>query len=132
MHINRADLERLVVELTSNQELSAIQAHVQECRACQIDMLDGGPVEPRRQSARVKVLNPLTSNGPSRPAELLDSPSNGLHVRVQQSILIGSFVHVRLAEGALFGEVRYCIPAGSAVFPRVSFEAASPQGTRCR
>ncbi len=63
--------------------------------------------------ARVKVLNPLTSTGPSMHAELLNFSEEGLQVRVPQSILIGSTVQVRTRDGIAFGEVRSSAPSGA-------------------
>ena len=62
--------------------------------------------------ARVKVLNPLTSTGPSMRAELLNSSDEGLQVRVPRSILVGSMVQVRTREGIAFGEVRSSAVSG--------------------
>jgi hypothetical protein len=122
MHLNRLDLERLVVDDLPNPELSAIQLHLQECRACQLDLatkLDeeeeaaGNPQVVSSSEARIKVLDPITSNGPSGPAHLLNASTRSLHVRVPRSIFIGALVHVRSSIGLVFGYVRYCIPAGS-------------------
>lgn len=63
--------------------------------------------------ARVKVLNPLTSTGPSMHAEILGVSETGLVARVPRSILIGSTVRVRMGENVAFGEVRSCSPRGS-------------------
>ena len=66
-----------------------------------------------RDSARVKVLNPLTSLGPAMHAKLLSSSDNDLEVRVPRSILIGSAVQVRTSEQIVFGEVQSCEPTGA-------------------
>ena len=63
--------------------------------------------------ARVKILNPLTSTGPSMHAELLGSSDRGLQVRVPRCILVGSTVQVRTQKGIAFGEVRSSAQSGS-------------------
>jgi hypothetical protein len=120
MHINRLDLERLVVDPLPNKELTEIQAHLQECQACQKALAAklaeeetaGNPQVNSNAGARIKVLDPITSLGPSGPAHLLNASSACLHVRVTKSIFIGALVHVRSSVGLAFGHVRYCIPAG--------------------
>ena len=69
MHVSRLDLERLVVDQLPNPELSALQVHLQECRACQVELtakLDeeeaGSPQVNSNTAARIKVLNPITSS----------------------------------------------------------------------
>ncbi len=62
--------------------------------------------------ARVKVLDPLTSSGPSMHAELLSFSDADLHLRVPRRILIGSTVQVRTRGRLAFGEVRYSVSAG--------------------
>ena len=121
MHIDRDDLERLVVDPLPNKNLTEIQVHLQECRACQEALAAklseeeaaGCPQVNANAGARIKVLDPITSLGPSGPAYLLNASPRSLHVRVTRSIFIGALVHVRSSVGLAFGHVRYCIPAGS-------------------
>jgi hypothetical protein len=130
MHLTRVDLERLVVEQGPNPELSAIQGHLQECAACQTELaakLHEEEAAGNRQSnsaARIKILNPLTSIGPSAPAHLLNASPQSLHVRVSRLMVVGARVHVRSPLGQGFGSVRYCIPAGSEFQIGVRLEAA--------
>jgi hypothetical protein len=117
MHVSRFDLERLVVDQLPNVELAAIQVHLQRCSACQIELVarldaEDAPGTPTISAARIKVLDPITSVGPSGPAHLLNSSQQSLHIRVPRSIFVGSFVQVRSSGGIAFGQVRYCIPAG--------------------
>jgi hypothetical protein len=62
--------------------------------------------------ARVKVLNPLLSMGPSMHAELLGFSEGVLKLRVPQHVLVGSTVQVRTPGRVAFGEVRSSMPAG--------------------
>jgi hypothetical protein len=63
--------------------------------------------------ARVKVLNPLTSTGPSMHAELISSSETDVHLRVPRCIFRGSSVQVRTHQGIVFGAVQSCVAAGS-------------------
>ena len=104
MHISRVALERLVVAQTPSRELTALQTHLQKCRACQAELvakLDEEEAAVNSQidsntAARIKVLDPITSVGPPAPAHLLSASSQGLHVRVSRSMLVGrSFTYAR-------------------------------------
>ena len=68
---------------------------------------------PAANPARVKVLNPLSSNGPSMHAELLSLANAVLQVRVPRCVLVGSVVQVRTRDLVAFGEVRSSNPAGA-------------------
>jgi len=132
MHVNRMDLERLVVDPLPNPELSAIQVHLQECQACQIALTAklseeeaaGNPRVNSNTAAKIKVLDPITSLGPSSPAHLMNASPQSLHVRVPRFIFIGALVHVRSSIGLAFGHVRYCIPAGPEFQIGVKLETA--------
>src|SRR5580693_4787272 len=106
MHLTRVDLERLVVEHGPDEELSAIQAHLQTCAACQAELvfkIDQGNIENESSTvACIKILDPLTSIGPSAPAHLLSASPQSLHMRVSRLILVGSQVHVRSPLGQRF------------------------------
>jgi len=130
MHLTRADLESLVVEQGRDPELSAIQVHLQECAACQIELvakLHEEEAAGNRQVsswARIKILNPITSIGPSAMVYLLTASPRSLHVRVPRVVWVGARVHVLspLVQG--FGTVRYSIPAGREFQIGVRLEAA--------
>jgi hypothetical protein len=64
---------------------------------------DGSPASAR--SARVKVLDPLTSMGPSMQGELIDCSGSTLRIRVPRCILVGSSVHVRTPDIVAFADV---------------------------
>jgi len=117
----------LVVSQGSVSALAAIQAHLQECVGCQIELaakLEADPQINSNVAARIKVLDPITSVGPSAPAHLLNMLSQGLHVRVCRLMLVGARIHVRSPLGHAFGNVRYCIPAGLGFQIGVKLEAA--------
>ena len=127
MHLTRVDLERLVVEEGPNPALSEIHTHLQECIACQTELAAKLDEEEARQInsvARIKILDPITSIGPSAPAHLLNASPQSLHVRVSRLMFVGARVHVRSPLGQGFGSVRYCIPAGSEFQIGVRLEAA--------
>ena len=60
--------------------------------------------------ARIKVLNPMLSLGPSFPGRVVNTSSKGLKVRAQRSILRGSVVQVRFQDRIILGQVKYCGP----------------------
>jgi hypothetical protein len=130
MHLTRVDLERLVVEQGPDAELSAIQVHLQECQACQTELAAKRHEEEVADNqqinswARIKILNPITSIGPSAPAYLLTASLRSRHIRVSRLMFVGARVHVRSPLGQGFGQVRYCIPAGSEFQIGVRLEAA--------
>jgi hypothetical protein len=111
MHVQRNDLERLVVGHGS--ELAAIQSHLQACPVCQTEAAAMLQAECRPMPSRVKVLDPITSLGPSAPARLMAICESGMHVRVASPIFVGALVQVRSSDVSAFGRVRYCIPVGS-------------------
>ena len=64
-------------------------------------------------TARVKVLNPLTSLGPGMRADLIGASEGGLRIRVPRPILVGSVLQIRTAGRIAFGEVRASVPVGA-------------------
>jgi hypothetical protein len=111
MHVGRSDVEKLVVGHGS--ELAAMQNHLQECPACQTEVAAMLEVEYSPIPTRVKVLDPITSLGPSAPARLMAICESGMHVRVLSPIFVGALVQVRSSDVSAFGRVRYCIPVGA-------------------
>jgi hypothetical protein len=63
-------------------------------------------------AARIKVIDPLLSLGPSDPARLLSRSNTCLNVLVSRAIFAGSMVYLRLSEGIAFGRVRRCMASG--------------------
>src|SRR5579863_7667692 len=113
MHLTRADVERFVASHGVDSSLSSIQSHLQECVACQTDVtakLEAGASNYSEAAARIKLLDPITSLGPSAPARLMQSSSEFVHLRVSRLMVVGSRVHVRSRLGNVFGRVWYCIP----------------------
>ena len=60
--------------------------------------------------ARIKVLDPMVSLGPSFHGRVVDSSGKGLKVRAPRSILQGSVVQVRFRDRIVLGRVKYCLP----------------------
>jgi hypothetical protein len=117
MHLSRVDLEKVVVG--QGPESTVMQAHFQDCSACQSELAtilesesqEGSTNQPA--PARIKALDPITSLSPPAPAILLTASSNGLHLRTSASFVVGTSVQVRSSMGSVFGRVRYCVPVGS-------------------
>jgi hypothetical protein len=61
--------------------------------------------------ARIKVLDPMVSLGPSFQGRVVNTSTKGLKVRVPHSILQGSIVQVRFKDRIVLGKVKYCLPA---------------------
>jgi len=55
--------------------------------------------------AKLKVVDPLATMGPSSAAEVLSSSDRVLRMRVTRNILVGSKVQVRTSSRIIFGEV---------------------------
>ena len=64
-------------------------------------------------SARVKVLNPLSSAGPASAARVYNRSSVGLRLTVPRQIFAGALVQILIPGEVILGEVRYCSPAGA-------------------
>ena len=63
--------------------------------------------------ARIKVLDPMVSLGPSIHGRVVDVSGKGLKVRAPHSILHGSVVQVRFRDRIVLGRVKYCLPIES-------------------
>lgn len=68
---------------------------------------------PEHSPARVKVLDPMVSLGPSFQGRVENTSSNGLKVRAPRSILQGSVVQVRFRDRIVLGKVKHCTPVGN-------------------
>ena len=69
------------------------------------------PRQPAEQPATIKLLNPLHPAG-RIAATVVDISKGGLRLRLNQSLMPGTLVQIRLGEKLLLGEIRYCTPAG--------------------
>lgn len=72
--------------------------------------------------ARVKVLDPLTSIGPSMEAELLGSSGSDYQLRVPRWIIPGSAVQVLTSKGVVMGKVWFAAEAGGSFEVEVAVE----------
>jgi hypothetical protein len=73
------------------------------------DIVDGGA----GSDARMKVVNPLTSTGPSIGAWVVNESANTLLVRFPRVVFVGALVQVRTRGKIVFGEARSCTFKGS-------------------
>jgi hypothetical protein len=76
-------------------------------------------------AARVKVLDPLMTMGPSSPAFVLKTWDTGLRIKVRTAILRGSLVQVRVEDKLAFGRVQLCLPAGQEFEVSIEHEPAA-------
>ena len=57
--------------------------------------------------ARVKLLDPLETMGPSRPARVIEISRSGMKVRVKRDFMIGAVIQIIVKETFYLGTVRY-------------------------
>jgi hypothetical protein len=70
--------------------------------------------EPRfvtNDSAIINSLNSLSQD--FTPVQVLDMSKQGLKLRIEQGILIGSEIQVKLKDLFVLGKIRYCVQVGS-------------------
>src|SRR6266699_312810 len=70
--------------------------------------------EPRfvtNDSAIINSLNSLSQD--FTPVQVLDMSKQGLKLRIEQGILIGSEIQVKLKDLFVIGKIRYCLQVGS-------------------
>lgn len=77
---------------------------------------------PAQLRARIKVLDPLTSIGPSMEAELLSSSGSDYQLRVPRWIIPGSIVQVLTSKGVLMGKVWFAAEVDGAFEIEVAVE----------
>jgi hypothetical protein len=61
----------------------------------------------------MKVVNPLTSTGPSIRALVVNESSSALLVHFPRAVFTGALVQVRTQGKIVFGEARRCTSTGS-------------------
>lgn len=96
--------------------LSNVPADIEHVRRFGAELREDRRKEPRLEEdtpARLKILHPLISMGPSIHARILNRSASGVKLRVPHSVFVGALVLVRLPDGIVFGKVRYCISAGA-------------------
>jgi len=64
-----------------------------------------GPID-----ARMKVIDPLISMGPSTPVRVIQWSESEVGIRVPGDVFVGAMIHLRMPDRMIFGEVRYCVP----------------------
>jgi hypothetical protein len=60
------------------------------------------------QAARVKVVDPIASTGPSAPARVLKIGPKFIELEVRGELLKGSTIHVRTKDLIAFCKVEHC------------------------
>ena len=81
--------------------------------AWNLKTFDAGPVLETPAAARVKILQPMITTGPSMHAEILSFDEHTIRVRVHRLIVVGYTVQVRSGQRVAFGSVRSAVPVGS-------------------
>jgi hypothetical protein len=62
---------------------------------------------------RMKVINPLMSDGPSARVQFVKRVDTEVWVRAPRKVLVGATVHLRMGAEILVGEVQHCGPMDS-------------------
>ena len=75
--------------------------------------------------ARVKILHPVITTGPSMHAEILGLAEKWMQVRVPRLIVVGSTVQVRGGGRVAFGSVSASVAVGPDYDIRVDVERSS-------
>ena len=75
--------------------------------------------------ARVKVLHPMLTAGPSMHAEIISRAESQLTIRVPRLIVYGSTVQVRSGKEVMFGKVYASVVIGSDCEIAVNVERSS-------
>jgi hypothetical protein len=97
MDLNKVSQETPVIDITVQSSWAGVERR-SEVRAAE------------DSAARIKVLDPMVSLGPSFQGRVVDTSIKGLKVRVPRSILQGSIVQVRFQDRIVLGKVKYCLP----------------------
>lgn len=90
--------------------------------------LQGFAVDPTLQmpaAARVKILHPMITTGPSMHAEILAFSESWMQVRVPNLIVVGATVQIRSGHRVAFGSVRSSVSTGPDYEIEVAVERAS-------
>ncbi len=74
---------------------------------------DEPPPECKGADARMKVVDPLTSTGPSLRALVVYESASALIVRFPRVVFVGALVQVRTEGRIVFGKARGCTSNGS-------------------
>jgi hypothetical protein len=65
------------------------------------------PRVPMDVQARIKLLNPLETMGPSMPARVLEISRSGMKVRAKRAFMIGAVIQIIVKETFYLGTVRH-------------------------
>jgi hypothetical protein len=93
--------------------------------AWNLKTFDAGPPLETPAAARVKILQPMITTGPSMHAEILSLDEHTIRVRVPRLIVIGYTVQVRSGQRVAFGSVRAAVQVGAEYEIEVDVERLS-------
>ena len=95
--------------------LSNVPADIEHVRRFGAKLREDRRKEPRLEEdtpARLKILHPLISMGPSIHARILNRSASGVKLRVPHSVFVGALVLVRLLAGLVFVRGGLFFPSG--------------------
>jgi hypothetical protein len=121
-HSSSRELEQYVDGHLSAEDSTAVRAHLEGCKLCQLRLADialegqwkgperrGEPRIPVKFPGRLKLLDPLTSVGPPHDVEVVEISRSGLKIRTPRYLILKTLVQIRFNGKSVLGEVRYCV-----------------------
>lgn len=131
-HASDDQLQSFVCDRLTPEQTKDIETHVSECIECVRRLTDtigffrnsskqkpqdASAKERRREprfstegSAKIQSLSPFNPNWST--VSLADVSKGGLRLESDETLGVGTHIHVRLNNAIIFGDVRYCKPAG--------------------
>jgi hypothetical protein len=85
--------------------------------------LEAATAQTSKSRARVKVLDPLTSLGPSMEGELLSSSASDFRLWVPRWIIPGSAIQILISKQVVLGKVWFSTKAGTGFEIEVAVES---------
>ena len=124
-HVETDKMRCFALDQLSTGDGSAVETHLMECASCRNTLAalasDGNwPGKERRRDPRVqssgtvrlRVLDPIPSDGPRTSVQLVDGSKWGIRVDSPRAIKTGAVIQLRVHQQTVFGEVMWCNPAG--------------------
>jgi hypothetical protein len=123
MHLASEDFELYALEQLPQKRAAAVEQHIAHCPACDAKLKSviwqaGTRAKERRQHPRTSTDQPAWMQVIEPPrigafeVRILDVSREGMSLQTRQHVTRGSKIKIRREDTIIFGEVRYCIPAG--------------------
>jgi hypothetical protein len=124
MHLKVEDFKLYALGQLPKERARSVESHVSKCPECDFKLKDalrlvGAAPEERRLHPRTATDEPgwMQVMEPPRlgawEVRVLDVSKDGMSLRTGQHVSRGWKIKVRRGSMIVFGEVRYCLPAGA-------------------